>query len=94
MSVEMLNNLLSYKKNGIIYEMDLKDLARSEYYETLKKYFEDYIEFLKEPEVNPIQDLVQANVRREKILWLQTTAEFFKRLREQEDDIEVSDSYE
>ena len=90
----MLNNLLSYKKNGIIYEMDLKDLARSEYYETLKKYFEDYIEFLKEPEVSPIQDLVQANVRREKILWLQKTAVFFKRLREQEDDIEVSDSYE
>ena len=74
--------------------LDFKDLCRSDYYETLKDYFEKNIDYLKEPEVDPIQDLVQANVKREKILWLQKTLTLMKQLREKEEDIELSDSYE
>lgn len=74
--------------------IEIKDLCKSDYYFPLKKYYEDYLNYLKQPDEEPITDLVSANVKREKIIWIQDTLKRLEQLRNLQEDQEFSDSYE
>lgn len=74
--------------------MELKDLAQSEYYGVYLEDMTKELEALKQPSDEPIRDLTEANVMREKILWLQSKINQIKRLRVQTDDKPIDDSYE
>jgi len=74
--------------------LKIKDLCKSDFYYPLKEYYEEYLNVLVQPDDEPITDLVQANVKREKIIWIKSTLQKLKVLRELQEDQEFTDSYE